>query len=291
MRNTIAPAVLAGLFLLLAAPSLQAQTSKRSSDRPWMGVSIRDLEDEDHESLALQANVRGVVVEGIDADGPAARAGVQPADVVVQIDGANVRDRDDFLRRLETRKPGDTVRLTVVRDSKRKTLKVVLASRPREHDKTWGMPDPGFHYVHESSGAQLGVMTVDLDDADLAAVFGVQPGLGVLVTGITSGSGAEKAGIKGGDVVVGVAGDEVHGVEDLRQKLGEHAPGDTVEVRFRRRNQPQTVKVELGESRFAFRMPRVTHFHGDDVDDLQRELRDLRKELQDLQRELHSKHE
>jgi serine protease Do len=290
VRNTISPALLAGL-LLLAAPSLQAQTSPRSADRPWMGVSIRDMADEDHESLALPANVRGVVVEGVDADGPAARAGVEPADVVVQLDGANVRDREDLLRRLETKHPGDTVRLTVVRDSKRKTLKVVLAPRPRERDESWGFPDHEFHFAHESSGAQLGVMTADLDDADLAAVFGVQPGFGVLVTGVTAGSGAEKAGIKGGDVLVAVAGDELHGVDDLRQKLGDYAAGDTVEVRLRRRNQQQTVKVELGESRYAFRMPRVMRFHGDEVDDLQRELRDLRRELQDLQRELHSKHE
>ena len=290
MRNTISPALLAGL-LLLPAPALQAQTSSRSSDRPWMGVSIRDLGDEDAESLALPANTKGVVVEGVDKDGPAARAGVEPADVVVQIDGANVRDRDDLLRRLETKHPGDTVRLTVVRDSKRKTVKVVLAPRPQERAETHVFPNYAFHFDHESSGAQLGVSTADLDNADLAAVFGVQPGLGVLVTGVTTGSGAEKAGIKGGDVLVAVAGDEVHGVDDLRQKLGDYAPGDTVEVRLRRRNQQQNVKVELSESTYAFRMPRVMRFHGDDVDDLQRQLRDLRRELEDLQRELHSKHE
>jgi len=97
--------------------------------RPYVGVVWGGDVDR---SIAGQYNLpvdHGVLVREVDANGPAANAGIQAGDIIVAVDGKPVANWNEFIRELFTRRPGDRVRLEIVRDGGRRTLVVTLAQR------------------------------------------------------------------------------------------------------------------------------------------------------------------
>jgi len=97
--------------------------------RPYVGVVWGGDIDR---SIASQYNLpvdHGVLVREVDASGPAAQAGVRPGDIIVAVDGRPVANWNEFIRELFTRRPGDRVRLEIVRDGSRRTVDVTLAQR------------------------------------------------------------------------------------------------------------------------------------------------------------------
>jgi S1-C subfamily serine protease len=91
----------------------------------------------------------------------------------------------------------------------------------------------------------LGVQTVELDD-HLRAQAGTHREAGALVMGVTEGSGAENAGIRIGDVIIGIDGDAVDGSADLGDAVSGLEPGDAIEVRLDRGGDERTVTLTVG---------------------------------------------
>ena len=73
----------------------------------------------------------GIIVREVDANGPAARAGIRQGDVIVALDGRRINNWNDFIRELFTKEPGDRVRVEIARDGDRRTVEMTLAERPR----------------------------------------------------------------------------------------------------------------------------------------------------------------
>ncbi len=95
---------------------------------PYLGVSVRRLTPSIRQELDLQAD-HGAVVTTVDADGPAASAGVRAGDVITRFDGDEIRSDEDLLATLRGIEPGATVPLVVVRDGDRQELSVEIGSR------------------------------------------------------------------------------------------------------------------------------------------------------------------
>jgi S1-C subfamily serine protease len=72
-----------------------------------------------------------------------------------------------------------------------------------------------------------------------------EPG-GVKLTGVRAGSPADSAGLRGGDILIGIGGMVVANLQDFQNALMQHHPGDHVEIRFRRGDQTLTVTAILG---------------------------------------------
>ncbi|MCS6811570.1 MAG: trypsin-like peptidase domain-containing protein [Tepidimonas sp.] len=98
--------------------------------RGWIGVEPRPLEPEWIEHLGLPRQLRGVVVGGVLQDGPAARAGVVPGDVITHVGETPVTDVPTLLAAVAALKPGTTVTLRLWRDGREQTLRVVPGRRP-----------------------------------------------------------------------------------------------------------------------------------------------------------------
>ena len=94
---------------------------------------------------------------------------------------------------------------------------------------------------HAFLGIQYGQLT-----AQIAQQYNINSDHGLIVLDVQSGSPAESAGMKPGDVVLSVGGKDMNQVEDLIAALHDHAPGDTVAVVIDRNNQQQTLQVTLG---------------------------------------------
>ena len=113
------------------ARSVLAQIIKDGSvTRGWLGVEPQAITREAAQALAL-ARTDGVLVRGLQRDGPADRAGIQLRDVVVEIAGKPTPDVPQLLARIAELAPGSNARIRVVRDGKPLDVDVVIAQRPR----------------------------------------------------------------------------------------------------------------------------------------------------------------
>jgi serine protease Do len=85
-------------------------------------------------NIARQYNLavdHGIIVREVDANGPAAKAGIRQGDIIVAVDGRRVNNWNDFIRELFAKRPGDRVRVEVARNGDRRTVEMTLAERPQ----------------------------------------------------------------------------------------------------------------------------------------------------------------
>ena len=95
-------------------------------------------------------------------------------------------------------------------------------------------------------------------NAVTAEALGMKNGQGVLIQSVTEDGPADKAGIKGGDVVLAMDSEPMGNVTELRNRIGETAPGTQVELLVLREGKEKKIKVKLGqltEEVFAARSP------------------------------------
>jgi S1-C subfamily serine protease len=93
--------------------------------------------------------------------------------------------------------------------------------------------------------AFLGVTTVTVT-SDIQQRFNLSASKGALVRDVTSGSGADKAGLQAGDVIVKFGNEDISSSDDLSAAVRKHQPGDKVDITWMRGNQRQTASVTLG---------------------------------------------
>ena len=98
--------------------------------RGWIGVEPRPLEPAWAEHLGLPPEVRGIVVAGVLRDGPAARAGVAPGDVITHVGDTPVTDVPALLGAVAALKPGEPATLRLWRNGREHTLRLVPGRRP-----------------------------------------------------------------------------------------------------------------------------------------------------------------
>jgi S1-C subfamily serine protease len=171
--------------------------------------------------------------------------------VITEINGQHVEGAQQFRRMIREIPAGRNVQLTVWRDGRSQTVSVTLGKGEELHRNTMrvtpGMPgtfafrmpelpelpeapDTGVVEIPDmpsldwngpvviGGGPRLGIDAEDLS-GQLGSYFGAPEGEGILVRGSISGSPAEKAGLKAGDVIISLNGERVRSVGDLRQKL------------------------------------------------------------------------
>ena len=201
----------------------------------WLGVEIQEVTADNAKELKLSAE-RGVVLGMIVQDSPAAKAGLKENDVVTEINGQRVEGATQFRRMIHEIPPGRGIQLTVWRNGRAQTISATLGkSGERRHAMKMVTPTPGTFAFRmpeipeipsmEWNGSMLfsGQPRLGIDAEDLSgqlgAFFGAPDGEGILVRNVNSGSPAEKAGVKAGDVITSLNGERIRSVGELREKL------------------------------------------------------------------------
>src|SRR3989441_458865 len=136
---------------------------------------------------ATARNREGVLVSEVIKGGPAEAAGVRQGDVIVELNGAPIKEVPELQRRVAAVAPGQPVKLKVIRDRKPVTLAVTVSEMPGEEPVLAGAPDG------ESWGLSVEPLT---GEAALQLNLGISGGL--LVTDIMPGSPGERAGLRRG---------------------------------------------------------------------------------------------
>ncbi len=222
----------------------------------WLGVTLKDVTADEVRDLKLPGEY-GALVESVDADSAAAKAGLQKGDVIVEFAGERVRSEAQLRRLIRETPAGRTVSMQVIRDGQARALTAKLQSRTNQFNIQ--IPEiqippinpqlfdyRSFNFPFGAGRPSLGISGDELT-TQLAGYFGVKQGKGVLVREVVVGSAAEKAGLKAGDVIVAVDGKTVATVTELRQALESKPSKEERKVNLTvvRDRHEQTVPVEL----------------------------------------------
>jgi serine protease Do len=184
---------------------------KGSVSRGWIGVQIQPVTPEIAESLGLK-KPEGALVAEPQADGPAAKAGIQAGDVIIGVNGQPVKDARELARTIGGFAPGNTVKLDVVQKGQTRTVEMTLGQLPSNVE---AKADPG---AGRSSPRGGEVPRLGLSLAPASSVAGAGND-GVVVTEVDPKSPAADRGFKEGDVILEVAGKSVTSAGDVREAI------------------------------------------------------------------------
>lgn len=191
--------------------------------RSWIGVGIQDLTPELASAMKVDSRT-GVLVNSITDGGPAQKANIKPGDIIGAVAGKKVLDGRELVREVISHEVGETVQLEIVRDGKKYGTNMTLLARPEANVPPLPVQQQGVPQ------AGLGLSVRDLTPQQ-ASQLGLAAKALPIVTSITPGSSADRAGLKPGDVIV-----EADGIQEpSASQLSEAAKDGSLLVLVRRR--------------------------------------------------------
>ena len=118
----------------LAMEVMQAIIEHGQVIRGWLGIEVQPLTPELAESFGLDGRP-GIVVAGIFRDGPAQKAGLQPGDLILRIAGEAATDGRRSMNQVARAKPGERIRIDILRNGEPLQLTAEIGVRPPVNDK------------------------------------------------------------------------------------------------------------------------------------------------------------
>ncbi|HSK64618.1 MAG TPA: PDZ domain-containing protein [Pyrinomonadaceae bacterium] len=226
----------------------------------FLGVYGEDITNENMGRYRLH-QARGVGVTQVIQDSPAEKAGLRKDDVILRLDGENVTSVRKLNRLVSEIAPDHSVRITISRNGTEQELTATIGKRTnsntvrdllRQEPRVWKWEGPlveggdlrnnnGDLMFMLSNSRRIGVSTMQLTK-QLADYFGVANGRGVLVTAVTDDGPAAKAGVKAGDVITAIDGEEIDSPGDISRVIGRKKEGDVSLTVIRNKSQ-QTIRV------------------------------------------------
>ena len=192
------------------------------------------------ELQAPREGEKGIVVQDVDPEGPAAKAGLKRGDMIVKVGDKDVSDYNGLVDMLRKHKPGDKLSLKVMRDGKEHTLDVTLGER-----RSRPSPRSSGEAPRENAPAFLGVATQPLTP-EMKSQLKTEEG--VLITQVGPETPAARAGIRRGDVITKVGGKAVADPEQLREAVRSAHAGQELTLSVVREGKSQDIKVRPEES-------------------------------------------
>jgi len=186
---------------------------KGTVSRGWIGVQIQPVTPDIADSLGLK-KAEGALVAEPQANGPAAKAGIESGDVITAVNGETVKDARELARTIGGLAPGNAVKLNVLHKGEDKVVNLTLGQLPNtlEAKADTDNDDHG----HASRGIDVPKLGLTVAPANSVAGAGKD---GVVVTDVDPKSAAAERGFKEGDVILEVAGKSVTNAADVREAI------------------------------------------------------------------------
>ncbi|NLL36400.1 MAG: DegQ family serine endoprotease [Fretibacterium sp.] len=185
--------------------------------RGWLGISVQNLTPELAGAYEVESET-GVIVGDVFSGSAAEKAGIQTGDVIIKVDGSEVKDTLWFVNKIREKAPGSTVKLTLVREGREISLTAKLNERPEDADGPMRRSDAGQEPVGKAL-EKVGLSVAELTQ-DLRQRFRLDSNRdGLVVVRVAPGSSADAAGLRSGDLLLQVNGRKVANLEQLNQAL------------------------------------------------------------------------
>lgn len=271
--------------------NVSAQIKEKGKvERGWLGVSI--IVNEDGE----------IEISNIEDESPAELAKLRRGDIILQIGGKDVSNRQMLRNEIRMRRPGESVTIKIERKGKTEEIKVRLgeysekdifqeferkfprlfAPKLLEPLKPTVPVEPELFRWGFENRRYIGVYIQDLNE-ELSEHFGVKKGTGLLVSEISEDSPAEKAGLKVGDVIVKADGKRVETTNELVDLIQDKERGEKIKIVFLRDRKERSAEVEIEEEerRGSFFFPGDREVFFDSLDDYQEKFQNQYRKWQD----------
>ena len=310
--------VFLGLIALLAVlPLWSAGVADKNPANAWLGLYTQAVDKDLKEAFHLDVD-HGVIVNQVIPDSPADKAGLKQGDIILSIDGAKLTGSDQLAELVTGHKPGDQVKVEILRNGEQKEITANIGERKGEEPlRIFG--DPGSlpqiytkKYVMGRSNISDTYIGVNLEslNAQLGEYFGVKDGQGALITEVFEDSPAKKAGLKAGDVITQIDGKEVTEPADVQKAVGDKSKGDKLSLTILRDRARLEMAVEVAETPDNFYslpdiqapdIPRdMIWFNGPmpgllrgnfddsspDMEGMQESIKQLKKQMEELQQQM-----
>lgn len=191
------------------------EQGKKSIVRPWIGIEGHEVTQDIAQSLGM-SKPEGMLVSSVNKSSPAYKSGLRPGDVIVSLNGRDVEDLESFRYRIATLPIGAEAEFGVVRQGQRQAIKARLIAPPEDppRDKT----------VISGPNPLAGATVMNLSPAVCEELGFREAERGVIVVQVEPGMPAQSVMIRPGDVVLGINGEKVGTVKDLKPLLASRRP-------------------------------------------------------------------
>jgi serine protease Do len=186
---------------------------KGSVSRGWIGVQIQPVTSDIADSLGMK-KAEGALVAEPQANGPAAKAGIESGDVITAVNGEPVKDARELARTIGGLPPGNSVKLNVLHKGEDKVVNITLGQLPNNLEAK-ADNDNGDH-GNSTRGTDVPKLGLTVAPANSVAGAGKE---GVVVTEVDPKSAAAERGFKEGDVILEVAGKTVGTAGEVRDAI------------------------------------------------------------------------
>ncbi|MEQ1715225.1 MAG: trypsin-like peptidase domain-containing protein, partial [Hyphomicrobium sp.] len=181
----------------------------RKVERPWLGAKLEPVTREIAEGLGL-SRITGAVITRITANGPAAKAGLEPGDVIMRVDGVEATDPRAIYYRMTTKGVGQSARLSVLRKTKPIDIDIALLAAPKG-----GKDDiKNLSGAHPLDGARVSNVNPAISDE-----LGLDEAEGVVILSVRNGSVSQRLGFRRGDIIVEAGGAKITSVVELEEAV------------------------------------------------------------------------
>jgi serine protease Do len=186
---------------------------KGTVSRGWIGVQIQPVTADIADSLGLK-KAEGALVAEPQANGPAAKAGIESGDIITAVNGEQVKDARELARTIGGIAPGSAVKLNVLHKGQEKVVDLTLGQLPNTQEAK--ADNDNGDKGSATRGTDVPKLGLTVAPADSVAGAGKE---GVVVTEVDPKSAAAERGFKEGDVILEVAGKSVASAGDVRDAI------------------------------------------------------------------------
>ena len=214
-------------------------------NRGYIGISLRNMDASFAKGVGLD-KIKGVMVQSVLADSPAAKAGIEEADVILMIDGKEVNSSSELQSVVATYRAGDEINLTLFRYGKTITKSITLKSRDSDDMVFKGIETPDEQKETEEAGPlkfeELGFEVAPLTD-QIKNEYNIQSG--ALITDVQRYSVAADRGLFPNGVIVKADRQDVNSPAELKSILKNKHSGDVVMMQVKYQETNQLVAIEI----------------------------------------------
>ena len=205
--------------------------------RGWIGARVQTVTTLLAAGLSLPEEAT-VIVSDVVAETPAARADLRVGDLLVSLDGRPLDNARQFEVRLYRARPGESVKVELLRDGQRLVAEVPVVERPGDPDRFAAQVSAEKNLI-----ARLGILGIELDADVKKALTGLRGETGVLVAARSATTGGED-GLQVGDVIYALNGVSVLGLGELREAVARVREGGALVLQVERSGKLMYVALE-----------------------------------------------